>query len=67
MYMEILENGAELCIALYFMLTDLDWRIPYTLGAAIIIVLMLTGILWMPESPQYLYESKRYKECKDAL
>ena len=67
MYMEVLENGGELLIALVFMLTDTDWRTPYSIAAAMIIAFMTLGLVWMPESPHYLFEAERYEECRDAL
>ena len=66
-FMEVFENGGEVIIALYFMLTDGDWRVPYLCATAVIIILMVAALIWTPESPHYLYERKRFVECSEAL
>lgn len=53
--------------ALYFRFVSNDWRWLYLGLAILLIALAVPGMLWMPESPKFLYENKRFAECKAVL
>ena len=54
-------------VPLYFKFIKDDWRKIYWACTGLIFLAILPVFLWLPESPKYLYDKKRYGECRAAL
>ena len=55
-----------LVVGLYFLFITKDWRYWY-LGVNVIQVFLIFGIIWLPESPDFLFAKGRFDESKEVL
>jgi MFS family permease len=61
-------HAVAICVtALYFKYVSKQWRWLYLTISAALAVIMIIGLVWIPESPRYLYTKGRMTECKEAL
>jgi MFS family permease len=61
------DASSGIFLTLYFRYVSKNWVWPQLFG---IIVTILSGmgiLLWVPESPKWLYREGRYDECCDGL
>jgi hypothetical protein len=60
------EGSVFIYLTIYYYYISKNWVWTQWVGAGFNVVACIL-LLWLPESPKYLYSEKRYKECIDVL
>ena len=53
-------------VGLYFLYITKDWRYWYAVITAIQVVIIV-GLFWLPESPDFLFAKGRFAESRDVI
>ena len=61
------EGFVFVILTLLFRFVSKDWRLSVTIGLEELVVGYLILAFVLPESPKWLYDKGRYKECSEAL
>ena len=61
-----IEGLSLLFVGLYFLYVTKDWRYWY-LGITVIQLVIIAGLLWLPESPDFLFAKGRFAESRDVI
>ena len=61
-----IEGFSLLFVTLYFMYISNDWRYWYYM-VLVIQVIVIIGLLWLPESPDFLFAKGRFAESRDVI
>ena len=64
--MSALEAITLLLVSLYFFYVTKDWRYWYYC-INVLQVIIIIGVIWLPESPDFLFAKGRFNESKDVL
>ena len=62
----VIDGGVVAILVMYFWFVSKDWE-PWYLMCILIQIGIIVGLLWLPESPDFLYAKGRYDESKEVL
>jgi len=63
----ISEGAIYIYITLYYRLISKDWKPVFIFALILNVVVWCIVVVILPESPKWLYNKKKYKECKQAF
>lgn len=52
--------------ALYFLYVTKDWKYWYY-GVSVLQIIVIIGLFWLPESPDFLFAKGRFAESRDVI
>ena len=55
-----------LVVGFYFLFVTKDWRYWYY-GVIVIQLVIIAGLVWLPESPDFLFAKGRFEESREVL
>ena len=62
----VLDGGEVAILIFYFVFISKDW-VPWYIMVTALQVFVLLGMIWLPESPDFLYAKGKYEESKIVL
>lgn len=60
------ESAIPIWLTIYYWYISINW-VPFHLIGPVLNITALIGLPFIPESPKFLYEKKRYMECYKSL